>query len=74
MTELDFSGVGKHSILPEYIQMKETMYLFPDKLSGYGPLTSKLTLPNGNGGMSVSCKGALICLALRVWHGMQLLM
>ena len=52
--------------------MKVTTYLFPDRLSGYGPLTSKLILLNGNGGMSVSCKGALICLALRVSHGMQL--
>ena len=51
------SGTANASGQPLYQSTKAIIYLFPDKVVGYGPQRSKLTLAIGYGGISVSCKG-----------------
>ena len=53
------SGTAKASGQPLYQSKKAMIYLFPDRLIGYGPGRSKLSFAIGYGGISVSCNGGL---------------
>ena len=54
------SGTAKASGQPLNLSTNATMYLLPDKVLGYGPDKSRLTLAKGYGGISVSWMGGFV--------------